>query len=128
MFRPPGRSWLRPASLPALIFEDLGHEVVAVVRRRRDRLVVFAPIWLGHGVIAQAQGNMILVGLDRLIQWFDGAGVDRLHLLDQGKYAVQLLQRLGSLQAGELDLGQFDQFVDVFESKGHDMGRGGRAG
>src|SRR6478672_56373 len=88
------------------LFDDLGHEVQAVLGGRRRLLVIVAAVWLIGNIVAQAQREARVVGSDRLRQRFDAAGVDRLHLLDQRKNAVELVQRRGSLLVAEFELGQ----------------------
>jgi hypothetical protein len=106
-------------------FDDLWDQIQAILDSGRDLLIIVAAIWLGNRVLAQAQGDAGLKCVDWVVQWLYAGGIDSAHLFNEGKYAIELTQRLGFLSVVKFDLGQFDQIFNVSESKGHDGRRGG---
>ena len=46
-------------------------------------------------------------------------GVDRLHLLDQGEDAVELIASAFGFRGGDIDAGQLRDAVHVVQGQGH---------
>src|SRR5579875_3790690 len=71
-------------------FDDLGHQVQAILGGRGRLLVVVAAIGFGHGIFAQAQCQRGFDGGDGVRQRFHAGGIDGLHLLHQAKMPLSL--------------------------------------
>ena len=101
-----------------------GTRVQAILYLRRHGLVGVAAVRFGGQVLAQAQGDIVHVGGQRVAQGRHAIGIDGLHLFCQCKNLVQLGQRRGGLVVGHFELGQVGDAFYVGECQGHGEWRG----
>jgi hypothetical protein len=78
-------------------------------------LIVVSAIRFAYGIFAQSQGHIALVGSDRMVQWFDAAGIDRAHLLDKRENAVKLVEGFAGLGFIQVELREAGQAFNVVE-------------
>lgn len=88
------------------LVKNLRYQVEAVLHFRRHDLVVIAAIRFGGHVFAQAQGDLVHMGSQRVAQGGDAIRINGLHLFCQCKNFVQLFKRRGYLLVGHFKLCQ----------------------
>ncbi len=110
------------------LLDDFRDQIQAILGRGRAPLVVIAAVGFGRNVVAQTQRHVFLERGNRVIQGFDAGGVDRLHLLNQRKNAVEFVQGLRRMVVGKIELRQVREAFDIGKSKWHGrMARTSRA-
>lgn len=93
-------------------FDDLRHQIEAVLHGGRGALIGFAIDLLRHRVGPQTLGDRLNL-LDRMCQRGYTFRVDRLHLLDEREEAVQLLFHVSGLVIGQLETREVGDAFDV---------------
>ena len=104
----------RPRSFLLVSFDHFRHQIEAGFGFGRDGLAGFAAVGFGDLVLAQALRQIL-----RVRHRLDTGGVDGLHFLDQGKYPVQVGERVFRLGVADFDAGEPGDPPDVFQGERH---------
>jgi hypothetical protein len=84
------------------LFNDLRHQIQAVLRGRRGALELVALYDFSYGVVTQAQRNIFNL-FDRMGERFDALGIHGLHLLDEAEEVIELDKRVLSFGVSQFE-------------------------
>ncbi|CAM2147436.1 hypothetical protein PT2222_10173 [Paraburkholderia tropica] len=104
--------------MPACLLNHARDEVQSVLYRGRGALEGLAIHGFGHGVLAQAQRDVLDL-LDRVRERRDARGVHGLHLLDEPEEVIQALERIAGLGFGQFEAREMRDALHIGQGQGH---------